>query len=141
MAILAAVFGCAVHALAAQPTALPAVEAVSEPAPTSPLLDGGLATGAAGAALLAVGLVGFGCQVLLVQPSMQRYVVLVRHDGDRTTAVVTDVAAYQRWRGVDQTLFGLAAAVSSVGATLLALGGLQAGSGLLLDGAARAPAD
>lgn len=141
MAILTAVFGCAVHALAAQPATLPGVSEVSEPAPAAPLLSGGLATGATGAGLLAVGLVGFGCQILLVQPSMNRYLVAVRHDDDRTTAVVTDVAAYQRWRSVDRALFGLAAAVSAVGAALLALGGLQAGSGVLFDVDGSAPAD
>jgi len=133
MALLAAVFGCALHALAAQPATPPAVTLAPETTPASPLLTGGLVTAATGAALLAVGLTGFGCQLLIAQPSMQRYVVTTRHDNDRTTAVVTDVAAYQQWRGVDRTLFGLASAVSAVGTALFALGGLQAALPLLFD--------
>jgi hypothetical protein len=111
------------------------------PSTSSPLFSGGLATGAAGVSLLAVGLAGFGYQAFVVQPSMQQYVVAIRNDNGRSIAVVTDDHAYQELLDLSRNLFWVATAVSTVGGTLTALGAALATVPLFVDAGGDAPPD
>ncbi|MBN2362106.1 MAG: hypothetical protein JXR83_21825 [Deltaproteobacteria bacterium] len=131
MTIAAAVVACACHLFSLQ---IPAPPIAAEPAETeaaSPLVSGGLATGAAGLAVLAVGLAGFAYQAFVVQPSMQQLVVATRDDDGRSIVVVTDDHAYRKLLDLSRCLFWVATALSAVGGTLTAVGGSVTGFSLL----------